>query len=90
MVDTSTAPVPVNGQKNELVAKGEAALAWTKGVTDQPGIRRAMPAIVLVSAAVLGLMVYMFLNTSGQVALNTGLPDSEKTQAIELLNGHWC
>ena len=87
MVDTSTAPVPVNGQKNELVAKGEAALAWTKGVTDQPGIRRAMPAIVLVSAAVLGLMVYMFLNTSGQVALNTGLPDSEKTQAIELLNG---
>lgn len=87
MVDTSTAPVPAGGQKNELVAKGEAALAWTKGVTDQPGIRRAMPAIVLVSAAVLGLMVYMFLNTSGQVALNTPLPDADKNAAVELLNG---
>jgi flagellar M-ring protein FliF len=85
MVDTSTAPVLAGGQANSLMAKGQNAFEWTRGVTDQPGVRRAMPAIVLVSAAVLGLMIYMFLSTPGMVNLNTGLPENEKASALELL-----
>ncbi|PWR02724.1 flagellar M-ring protein FliF [Meridianimarinicoccus roseus] len=63
-----------------------ATFAQATGFTNQPAIRRAMPAIALLVAAVLGLGAYMLLSQPERMTLAAGLPDSEKANALQMLS----
>lgn len=70
------------------------ALARLRGLTEgferfthQPAVRRALPSIVLVVAAVVAVLAWMMLREPPQTALYPGLPEAEKASVVEALNG---
>lgn len=80
-MDASTNP-PSNAP---IAARGRAALSSVQTLTRQPAVRRALPAIVILSMAVIGMAAYLLLTGPTRLALNTGLPEAEKAAALDTL-----
>jgi flagellar M-ring protein FliF len=84
MSDTS-ASLATQGGSQSIVTRARGALNQLNGMAEQPAIRRALPALVIVGAAVLGFLAYMLLTPAERVGLQTGLPEAEKARALEVL-----
>src|SRR6056297_4262638 len=65
----------------------QSALSRMGGITSDPGLRRAAPAIAATLAAGLGIMAYMMLAPSDRSTLLMGLTEPEKAAALSLLSG---
>lgn len=83
-MDSTAAPLPQTRSAGAL-ARARSTLDQATGFTRQPAIRRAMPAIVLLTAAVVGALIYLMLAQPDRMTLATGLPESEKSAAMQLL-----
>ncbi|SPF80080.1 flagellar basal-body MS-ring/collar protein FliF [Pseudoprimorskyibacter insulae] len=84
MTDTSGSLTTQSGTQS-LIARARGALSQLNGVAEQPAIRRALPAVLIVGAAALGLLAYLLLTPPDRVGLQTGLPEAEKGRALEVL-----
>jgi flagellar M-ring protein FliF len=83
-MDSTTNPAaPTEGASP--AQQGKAYLAQAQEVMSQPAVRRALPAIMLVVVAVLGLMVYMMLAQPKRISLYSDLPEADKARAVEVL-----
>ena len=84
-MDSSTNPVsnPAGGFSD----RGRSALSQVQRMTTQPAFRRALPAIIILAAAIMALVAYLFIAGPSRTALHTGLPESEKANALNTLTG---
>lgn len=81
---------PANANQTQPATIGSQAgnlLSTLRGVIRQPAIQRALPAILIVAIMVFGLMAWAFLSEPSRTALYPGLPEAEKAQMLEVLNG---
>lgn len=69
-----------------LVSRAQGMLAQLGGVTHQPSVRRAMPAIVIVSVTGLALALWLLASEPPKRPLFPGLAESEKSRVIEALS----
>ena len=82
-MESSTAPmVPTQAG---LVPRAQGLLTRARALTNQPALRRALPAMALVAAAALALAAYLLLSPPQRVALQNGLPEAEKARALDAL-----
>lgn len=68
-----------------MVPRAQDALGRLMGVTDQPALRRALPAIALLLAAAVALAAWLVLSPQKTVTLNAGMPEAETARALDLL-----
>lgn len=85
-MDSTTNPVATT-EGATPAAQGKAYLAQAQQVMSQPAVRRALPAIILVVVAVMGLVVYMMLAQPKTLSLFSDLPEADKARAVEVLTG---
>ncbi|MEC7962028.1 MAG: flagellar basal-body MS-ring/collar protein FliF, partial [Pseudomonadota bacterium] len=86
-MDSTTNPVaPTEGATP--AQQGKAYLAQAQQMISQPAVRRALPAIILVVVAVMGLMVYMMLAQPKRLSLYSDLPEADKARAVEVLTSN--
>lgn len=83
-MDNSQALAPLSRNRG-IAPRAQDALARLMGVTDQPGLRRALPAIALLLAAAAALAGWVLLGPRDAVTLNAGLPEAETARALDLL-----
>lgn len=80
--------IPVAGSAGgapSIVSRLRDGFEQFSGFTNQPGLRRALPAILIVSIAAIGLAAFLLLSPAERVSLQTGLPEAEKARALEVL-----
>jgi flagellar M-ring protein FliF len=73
------------GVGGSLVPAGQAMLSNLFRLQSQPGVRRALPAIIITALAIAGLAAFAILRQPDQMTLYAGLPESEKAAVIEAL-----
>jgi flagellar M-ring protein FliF len=69
-----------------LVDRAQGMLSQLGGVTHQPSVRRAMPAIVIVLVTGLALTLWLLASEPAKRPLFPGLAESEKSRVIEALS----
>lgn len=69
-----------------LFPAGQTMLSNLLRLQSQPGVRRALPAIIITTLAIAGLVVFAFLRQPDQMTLYAGLPESEKAAVIDALS----
>ena len=74
-------------QNASLSARGRSFVNYANLMMHQPGVRRAIPAIALVLASLFALFVYTVLGEQTKATLYSGMPEAEKSRAIEVLAG---
>lgn len=62
-----------------------SAFSRFDGFADQPALRRALPAVGAITAVGLGLAAWMLLAPADRMAIQSGLPEVEKSLALEAL-----
>lgn len=82
-MDTVAPSIPQ--QNTTMQTPVQQALSQARSFAGQPAIRRAMPAIILVGAAALGLIAYFLFSQPDRMTLYTGLPEAQKSQAMATL-----
>lgn len=82
-MDTVAPSIPQ--QTTTMQTPVQQALSQARSFAGQPAIRRAMPAIILVGAAALGLIAYFLFSQPDRMTLYTGLPEAQKSQAMATL-----
>lgn len=85
-MDSTTNPPSASGN-TALVARGRTMLTQAMRMSDQPGVRRALPAIMLVGAAVMVLFAYLMFSQPNMKTLYPGMPEAEKALALDTLAG---
>ncbi|MGP3697177.1 flagellar basal-body MS-ring/collar protein FliF [Rhodobacter sp. NSM] len=83
----SPTPPAVRGSGNPLAAQMRGVVSQLRHFGDQPGLRRAMPAIVILSVTVLALAGWILMREPSRVTLYPGLPEAEKSRVIDTLTG---
>ena len=68
-----------------LVSTGRMMLSHVLRMGAQPGVRRAMPAMLIVAVAVIGFAAIAILRQPQQMTLYAGLPEAEKAAVIDAL-----
>ena len=64
---------------------GGAVVARIREVTNQPGVKRAMPTIVTVLAALAGIALFAFMQQPDRTTLYASLPEAEKARIVDAL-----
>lgn len=83
--------LPPNTQPPSVRSNGALAgqmrgiLSNVQRMGNQPGVRRSLPAIMIVSLTVLALGGWVMLREPSRVTLYPGLPEAEKSQVITTL-----
>lgn len=77
-------PVPMAG--NPLVAQAKGALSHVLRMGNQPALRRAMPAILILTVAVLAVGGWLILKEPARMVLFPGLAEADKARVIDALN----
>ena len=77
-------PVPMTG--NPLVAQAKGALSHVLRMGNQPALRRAMPAILILTVAVLAVGGWLILKEPARMVLFPGLAEADKARVIDALN----
>ncbi|MDX1779707.1 MAG: flagellar basal-body MS-ring/collar protein FliF [Thalassovita sp.] len=83
-MDSTTNPLAPTGG-NAVTSRGKAYLSQLQMLTSQPAVRRALPAIMLVTVAVVGLLLYALLSQPKRLTLYSDLPEADKARAVEVL-----
>lgn len=78
-------PVPQSPSANPLVAQARGMLSNVLRMGDQPAVRRALPAVLILSVAVLGMAAFLFLRQPATMTLYPGLAEADKARVIEAL-----
>ena len=73
------------GSGGALTAAGSSPIARARAFANQPGVRRAMPTIVTVLAAVGGIVMYALLQQPERTTLYASLPEAEKARIVDAL-----
>lgn len=79
---SSSAPTAGGGS---LLTRARAAVTRPDGLIAQPAVRRALPAMGVLTLAVLGLALWLFLSPAERAQVQPGLPVTEKARALETL-----
>ncbi|MFD0857505.1 flagellar basal-body MS-ring/collar protein FliF [Roseovarius aquimarinus] len=77
--------LPSRQAPTSLAGRARAAVSRMDGLAAQPALRRALPAIGVLAAVVIGLAAWLLLAPADRVALQSGLPEAEKARALEVL-----
>ncbi|SNX67778.1 flagellar M-ring protein FliF [Cereibacter ovatus] len=83
----SPTPPAVRGAQSPLMVQMRGVISQVQRFGDQPGLRRAMPAIVILSVTVLALAGWLLMREPARTTLYPGLPEAEKARVIETLTG---
>uniref|UniRef100_A4WT20 Flagellar M-ring protein n=2 Tax=Cereibacter TaxID=1653176 RepID=A4WT20_CERS5 len=83
----SPTPPAVRGADSPLALQMRGMVSQLRQFGDQPGLRRAMPAIVILSVTVLALAGWILMREPSRVTLYPGLPEAEKARVIDTLTG---
>ena len=78
-------PIPV-GSGNPIVAQMKGAVSNVMRMGNQPALRRAMPAILILSVAVLAVGGWLILREPARMVLFPGMAEADKAQVINTLN----
>lgn len=71
-----------------LTQQGRNIISNVRSFTGQPALRRAIPAMVVAVAAIVGLIIYTILGEPPRTALHSGLEENEKHKAMEILSSN--
>jgi flagellar M-ring protein FliF len=77
-------PAPSTGG-NPIVTQVKGTVSNVLRMGDQPALRRAMPAILIVGVAGLALLGWLVLREPARMVLYPGLPEAEKARVVEAL-----
>ncbi len=83
----SPTPPAVRGPASALIPQMRGMVEQIRRFGDQPGLRRAMPAILILAVTVLALAGWILLREPARVTLYPGLPEAEKARVIDSLTG---
>lgn len=78
-------PVPQTKAANPLVAQARGMLSNVLRMGEQPAVRRALPAVLILSVAVLGVAAFLFLRQPATTILYPGLAEADKARVLEAL-----
>lgn len=84
-MDSTTNPAIADTPAGAISDKGKVYLSQVQQLSAQPAIRRALPAIMLVIVAVVGLAIYGLLAQPSRMTLYSDLPEADKARAVEVL-----
>lgn len=68
-----------------MVAQARGVLSNVLRMGDQPAVRRALPAVLILSVAVLGLAAFVLLRQPSTMTLYPGLAEADKARVVEAL-----
>lgn len=85
-MDASNSTLPAQTRASSLMQRARAELSRLDGLAAQPGLRRALPAIAVLVVVALSLAAWLLLAPAERVALQTGLPETEKSRALDALS----
>ncbi len=71
---------------NPLVVQARAAVSNVLRMGDQPAMRRALPAVMIMVVTVLALLTWMVLREPARMTLYPGLAEGEKSRVFDALN----
>ena len=77
-------PVPVNG--NPLVAQVRGAVSQVLRMGNQPALRRAFPAILIMTVGVLAVGGWLILKEPARMVLFPGLAEADKARVMDALS----
>ncbi|RHZ96366.1 flagellar M-ring protein FliF [Cereibacter sphaeroides] len=83
----SPTPPAVRRPAGALIPQMRGMVEQIRRFGDQPGLRRAMPAILILAVTVLALAGWILLREPARVTLYPGLPEAEKARVIDSLTG---
>ncbi len=78
-------PVTQPTSGNPLVAQARGVLSNVLRMGDQPAVRRALPAVLILSVAVLGFAAFVLLRQPSTMTLYPGLAEADKARVLEAL-----
>lgn len=78
-------PVSQTSSGNPLVAQARGVVSNVLRMGDQPAVRRALPAVLILSVAVLGLAAFVLLRQPSTMTLYPGLAEADKARVVEAL-----
>lgn len=78
-------PDPAPAGRGAVLSLFRGTLGSLSRLADQPAVRRSLPSLVMVAAAVLALAAWAVLRDSPRTALYPGLPEAEKARIAEAL-----
>lgn len=84
-MDGQQTTLPAQAGATSLVQRARLALSGMDGFIAQPALRRALPAIGVLLVVTLGLAAWLLLAPADRVTLHAGLPEAEKSLALEAL-----
>ena len=85
MSDTSTNAVNVVPQQTGLISTVGSSFRQANTFYRQPGIQRALPSIAAAIVAILGLILFVSLQTPDRTTLFASLSESEKSRVFDAL-----
>ena len=77
-------PVPMNG--NPMVAQVRGAVSHVLRMGNQPALRRAFPAILILTVTVLSVGGWLILREPARMTLFPGLAEADKARVMDALN----
>lgn len=84
-MDGTQTTLPTQAGASSLVQRARLALSGMDGFIAQPALRRALPAIGVLFVVTLGLAAWLLLAPADRVTLHAGLPEAEKSRALDAL-----
>lgn len=84
-MDNTNVPLQTMANSGSLATRGRNLIAQMQAMTYQPAVRRAIPAIALLAASFFALFMYSVLGEQSKATLYTGMPESEKSRAVDVL-----
>ena len=83
-MDNTSASIQAS-TNGSLVNRGRSVLGQFQAMTYQPAVRRAIPAIALIVAALFALFIYQILGEQSKASLYADMPEAEKSRALDAL-----
>jgi flagellar M-ring protein FliF len=78
-------PVPTPSEQNALIAQARGAVSHVLRMADQPALRRAMPAILILLVTVGALGIWALLREPVRVPLFPGMAEADKAAVMSAL-----
>lgn len=86
MVMTPNPPSNALRPGNAVMARAQGLMSHLGGVTQQPSVRRALPAILIVSVTGIALALWLLASEAPQRAVFPGMAEGEKAKVVEALS----
>lgn len=84
-MDNTSSSIQASGANGSIMNRGRTMMAQFQTTFNQPGVRRAIPAMALLAAAVFAIFIYTMLGEQNKATLYSGMPEAEKSRALDVL-----